>query len=98
MPAQSPNSHDASTVVARFATEFDTPTKASLRASRAVKARAASDRRRLVDPATCEREYSESELEFLFAMQEYKRKSGRMFPTWGEVLEVVQGLGYQKPA
>ena len=30
------------------------------------------------------------------AMQEYKRTSGRMFPTWSEVLEVIAGLGYQK--
>jgi len=31
------------------------------------------------------------------AMDEYKRTSGRMFPTWSEVLEVVRGLGYAKP-
>ena len=30
------------------------------------------------------------------AMQEYKRTSGRMFPTWSEVLEVITGLGYRK--
>ena len=32
----------------------------------------------------------------MLAMNEYKRRSGRMFPTWSEVLEVLQGLGYQK--
>ncbi len=32
------------------------------------------------------------------AMNEYKRTSGRMFPTWSEVLEVLQGLGYEKVA
>ena len=32
------------------------------------------------------------------AIQEYKQRSGRMFPTWSEVLEVVRGLGYQKHA
>jgi hypothetical protein len=31
-------------------------------------------------------------------MEEYKRRSGRMFPTWSEVLEVLQGLGYEKVA
>jgi hypothetical protein len=31
------------------------------------------------------------------AMDDYKRKSGRMFPTWSEVLEVVRSLGYVKP-
>jgi hypothetical protein len=40
---------------------------------------------------------SHEELEFTAAMQEYKRRSGRMFPTWSEVLEVLQDLGYQKP-
>jgi hypothetical protein len=32
------------------------------------------------------------------AMQEYKRRSGRMFPTWSEVLEVLHELGYEKHA
>ena len=56
------------------------------------------ERRRLIDPTTCERDYSLDEVEFMKAMDEYKRKSGRMFPTWSEVLEVVRGLGYAKPA
>jgi hypothetical protein len=30
------------------------------------------------------------------AMDEYKRKSGRMFPTCSEVLEVIRNLGYVK--
>ena len=55
------------------------------------------ERRRLIDPTTCERDYSEEEIQFMRAMDEYKRKSGRMFPTWSEVLEVVRGLGYVKP-
>ena len=29
-------------------------------------------------------------------MDEYKRTSGRMFPTCSEVLEVIRGLGYVK--
>ena len=36
-------------------------------------------------------------MEFMLAMNEYKQKSGRMFPTWSEVLEVLRGLGYEKP-
>ncbi len=56
------------------------------------------ERRRLIDPTTCERDYSLDEVEFMKAMDEYKRKSGRMFPTWSEVLEVVRGLGYAKQA
>jgi hypothetical protein len=39
---------------------------------------------------------SEAEDEFQRAMQEYKQTSGRMFPTWSEVLEVLNSLGYQK--
>ena len=54
------------------------------------------ERRQKIDPTTCERDYSDDEVEFMRAMDEYKRKSGRMFPTWSEVLEVVRGLGYTK--
>jgi hypothetical protein len=72
--------------------------KATEKARRACRARNASGRRRLVDPTTCERDYSADEMEFLRAVEEYKRRSGRMFPTWSEVLEVVRGLGYGKRA
>ena len=65
-------------------------------ARRAANAAHASGRRRFVDPATCDREYSEAEVEFLGTIQEYKRSSGRLFPTWSEVLEVVRSLGYEK--
>lgn len=70
--------------------------RATEQATRAAMARQCSGRRRFVDPTTCERDYSEAELEFMLAMTEYKRKSGRMFPTWSEVLEVLISLGYEK--
>lgn len=54
------------------------------------------ERRRQIDPTTCERDYSDPEIEFMRAMDEYKRKSGRQFPTWSEVLEVIQSLGYRQ--
>lgn len=54
------------------------------------------ERRRQIDPTTCERDYSADEVEFMKAMDDYKRRSGRMFPTWSEVLEVVRGLGYTR--
>jgi hypothetical protein len=54
------------------------------------------NRRRQIDPTTCERDYTDEEVEFMNALDEYKRKSGRMFPTCSEVLEVVRGLGYVK--
>lgn len=71
--------------------------RATEQASRAAQARQVSGRRRLVDPATCERDYDDDEVEFMRAMQEYKKSSGRMFPTWSEVLEVLISLGYRKP-
>jgi hypothetical protein len=49
-----------------------------------------------VDPTSREEDFAAAAEEFLRAMQEYKRRSGRMFPTWSEVLEVLQGLGYEK--
>ena len=70
--------------------------KATEQATRAANARQQSGRRRFVDPTTCEREYTEAETEFMMAMNEYKRRSGRMFPTWSEVLEVLRELGYEK--
>jgi hypothetical protein len=36
-------------------------------------------------------------MEFMQAMHDYKQQSGRMFPTWSEVLEVLKSLGYAKP-
>lgn len=51
-------------------------------------------RRRQIDPTTCERDYREDEIEFMRAMDDYKRSSGRMFPTCSEVLEVVRSMGY----
>ncbi|HEX4000705.1 MAG TPA: hypothetical protein VHX65_19305 [Pirellulales bacterium] len=53
-------------------------------------------RRRQIDPTTCEREYTDDELQFMQALETYKRTSGRMFPTCSEVLEVLRGLGYSK--
>ena len=53
-------------------------------------------RRRQIDPTTCEREYSDPEVQFMQAMDEYKRASGRMFPTCSEILEVLARLGYRQ--
>lgn len=56
--------------------------------------RVKTQRRRQIDPTTCERDYSDAEVAFMNAMDEYKRTSGRMFPTCSEVLEVIRNLGY----
>jgi hypothetical protein len=56
------------------------------------------ERRRQVDPTTCERDYTEGEIAFMRAMDQYKRDNRRPFPTWSEVLEVLYSLGYRKVA
>jgi hypothetical protein len=54
------------------------------------------ERRRQVDPTTCEKEYSDDEIIFMKSMDQYKRANRRPFPTWSEVLEVLHALGYRK--
>ena len=56
------------------------------------------ERRRMVDPTTCERDYTPEEIEFVNAMDRYRREANRPFPTWSEVLEVLKSLGYRKVA
>lgn len=63
-----------------------------------VSERRTGERRRQIDPTTCERDYQPDEVEFMKAMDDYKRRSCRQFPTWSEVLEVVRDLGYRKVA
>jgi hypothetical protein len=57
---------------------------------------AKGERRRQVDPTTCEKDYSDDEILFMKAMDQYKRANRRPFPTWSEVLEVLHSLGYRK--
>jgi hypothetical protein len=58
--------------------------------------RRTGERRRQVDPTTCEKDYSDEEILFMKAMDQYKRANRRPFPTWSEVLEVLRALGYRK--
>jgi hypothetical protein len=55
-----------------------------------------SHQRRYVDPTACDAEFAAAVEEFQQAMEQYKQSSGRMFPTWCEVLEVLEGLRYRK--
>lgn len=41
-------------------------------------------------------DYTEDELEFMQAMDQYRRENRRPFPTCSEVLEVLLSLGYCK--
>jgi hypothetical protein len=68
------------------------------RALNAAEKRRTSERRRLIDPTTCERDYNHDEMDFMKAMDRYKRENRRPFPTWSEVLEVLRSLGYRKVA
>src|SRR5438128_7394285 len=56
------------------------------------------ERRRQIDPTTCERDYSDAEILFMKAMDQYKRNNRRPFPTWSEVLEVLYAMGYRQVA
>jgi hypothetical protein len=74
------------------------PVAIDRRRANAAEKRRTSERRRLIDPTTCERDYSDEETVFMKAMERYKRENRRPFPTWSEVLEVLASLGYRKVA
>ncbi len=88
----------AESVVEEREPERDEALEMSIAERREIIDRRRQDRRRQIDPTTCERDYSDNEIEFMRAMDDYKRKSGRPFPTWSEVLEVLMSLGYRKVA
>ena len=74
------------------------PVAIERRKANASEKRRTSERRRQIDPTTCEREYTDDEIAFMKAMDQYKRDNRRPFPTWSEVLEVLFALGYRKVA
>ena len=55
-----------------------------------------TNRQELIDVAGRIDVSQKDEIEFMQAMDAYKRASGRMFPTCSEILEVVRNLGYIK--
>jgi hypothetical protein len=58
--------------------------------------RARKERRRRIDPTTFEKQYTEDEIEFMNAVQNYKTQSGKSFPSHGDVLRIAAMLGYRK--
>ena len=60
-------------------------------------ARVRKERRKRIDPTTFEKQYTGDELEFMNAMQRYKERTGKAFPTYGEVIKVAVSLGYLRP-
>jgi hypothetical protein len=45
-----------------------------------------------------EGEMTDEQFEFLMAIDEYKTRNSRPFPTWTEVLEVIKAIGYRRVA
>lgn len=43
-----------------------------------------------------EHDLGPDELEFIAALDTYKKANGRPFPSWSEVLHVLRSLGYRK--
>jgi hypothetical protein len=58
--------------------------------------RAKKERRRRIDPTTFEKQYTDDELEFMNAVQQFKTRTGKSFPSHGDVLRVAAALGYRK--
>jgi hypothetical protein len=56
-------------------------------------------RRRAEDRKSAEEgQMTNEQFEFLMAIEEYKKKNAKLFPTWTEVLEVMKAMGYRKVA
>jgi hypothetical protein len=56
-------------------------------------------RRRSEDRKSAEEgQMTDEQFEFLMAIDEYKRKNNKHFPSWTEVLEVIKALGYRRVA
>lgn len=47
-------------------------------------------------PATADLAYSDEEFEFLMAIEAFKSRTGRKFPTWAETLRVLKSLGWER--
>jgi len=79
--------------------------KSERRAAASMDRRSGMDRRRgpgrrrgEVRRAAEEGEITGELLDFIMAIDEYKRVNERPFPTWSEIFEIVQYLGYRKVA
>jgi hypothetical protein len=54
-------------------------------------------RRRVDDRRSAEEgEMNTEQFEFVMAIETYKKVNRRMYPTWTEILEVINQLGYRK--
>lgn len=55
-------------------------------------------RKKLPHPASSDLIYSDDEVEFLRAVEAYRRENRRPFPSLRELLAVLKSLGYEKAA
>jgi len=56
-------------------------------------------RRRSNDRKSAEEgQLTDEQFEFLMAIDEYKKKNAKPFPSWTEVFEVMKAMGYRKVA
>ena len=62
--------------------------------SQTSKSPAASSKKKAVTPRPDE--MSDEVMDFITAIDDYKRKHERPFPNWSEILEILKGLGYEK--
>jgi hypothetical protein len=58
--------------------------------------RKTKERRKRVDPTTFDKQYTPDELEFMTAMQRFKDRSGKPFPSHRDVIRILISLGYLK--
>jgi hypothetical protein len=79
---------------------YEGPDRRSVRERRretGLERRRGPGRRRSDDRKAAEEgEMTAEQFEFVMAIEMYKKVNKRMFPTWTEVLEVIQQLGYRK--
>jgi hypothetical protein len=54
------------------------------------------ERRRRIDPTTFDKQYTDDDIEFMNAMQRFKERSGKTFPSYGDVLRVAASIGYRR--
>jgi hypothetical protein len=58
--------------------------------------RVRKERRRRIDPTTFEKQYTDDEIEFMTAVQQFKTQTGKSFPSHGDILRIAARLGYRK--
>ncbi len=79
------------TATKKSATKKNAAKKATAKSATKSKARTTKVK---TPPSTAE--VDSDTLEFIDAIDKYKKKHGRPFPSWSEVLQVLLSLGYRK--